>query len=185
MEEPIAFSLLNDFIFCPASIFYHGLYNGVDKIVFTGEKQIAGTYVHKRIDEAEWPESEVLCACSVYSEKYGLYGKIDKFHLKSKELVESKNKIKNIYDGYVFQLYAQYFALCECGHCVKKLSLYSISDNKKYPISLPENDQVMLGKFEKMLDTMRSFNLEDFKPSNSNKCQNCIYSFACEWGDFA
>lgn len=185
MEEPIAFSLLNDFIFCPASIFYHGMYDGVDKMVFTGKKQIAGTYAHKRIDDAQWPENEVLCACSVYCEKYGLYGKIDKFHLKTGELVESKNKIKNIYDGYIFQLYAQYFALCESGYTVKKMSLYSISDNKKYPIPLPEDDPAMLSKFENMLSAIRSFDLNGFKPSNINKCQNCIYAFACEWGEFA
>lgn len=184
MEEPLAFTALNDFIFCPASIYYHGLYDGVENLLYTGESQLKGKASHKNIEENTWTRSDVICALMVFTERYGLYGKIDKYYPKTYELVESKRQIKTIYDGYIFQLYAQFFAMRESGYAVEKLYLYSIVDHKKYPVLLPSEDLVMLGKFESLLDEMRSFSLASFKPLNCEKCCNCIYSPACKWGDY-
>lgn len=185
MEEPLAFTALNDFIFCPASIYYHGLYDGIENLLYTGESQLKGKASHKNIEENTWSQSDVLCALMVFTERYGLYGKIDKYYPKQRELVESKRQVKRVYDGYIFQLYAQYFAMQESGYEVDKLYLYSIVDHKKYPIELPTEDSQMLGKFESLLEEIHSFSLKDYKPPNSEKCRNCIYSPACKWGDYS
>ena len=55
----------------------------------------------------------------------------------TKTLIERKKKITTIYDGYVFQLYAQYYCLIEMGYLVEKIQFYSFDSNKTYPIKLP------------------------------------------------
>lgn len=182
MEEMIPFTMLNDFVFCPASIYFHRMYDGVENLLFTGKKQIKGKSLHKNIDDNTWSQSSVICGASFACQKYCLYGKIDKYYPKTKHLVESKAKIQNVYDGYVFQLYAQYFSMIECSYEVTKMSLYSIEDNKIYPVKLPESDEYMLSKFEGLLRQIRSFSFDGFSQANSEKCKNCIYSNACCWG---
>lgn len=180
-EEPIIISNLNDFVFCPASIYYHQLGSSLDKILYQNKAQIDGSFVHEKIDSQQYSTSKtVLQGISVYSEKYNLIGKIDIFDTKSKVLTERKNKITKIYDGYIFQLYAQYFSLKEMGYDIKGLRLYSYSDNKNYKIKLPENDPDMLSKFNALIKNMFNFNLENFKQTNSLKCKTCIYSELCD-----
>ena len=66
----------------------------------------------------------MLQGVSVYCEKYNLVGKIDVFDEKTGILTERKKKIKTVYDGYIYQIYAQYFSLIEMGYKVNELRLY-------------------------------------------------------------
>jgi CRISPR-associated protein Cas4 len=81
---------------------------------------------------------------SVYSETYGLVGKIDLYYGNLKLLVERKTRIKKVHRGYIYQLYAQFFCLREMNIPVEKLALRSLSTNQSYQIDLPtsaeEND---------------------------------------------
>ncbi len=130
-EEYLPISNLNDFIFCPVSIYFHSLDYDSDKMLIQSEKQINGTSSHSACDEGRYTDKKsILQGISVISEEYGLIGKIDVFDSESGMLTERKKKINKIYDGYIFQLYAQYFALCEMGYAVKSILLYSIDDNK-------------------------------------------------------
>ena len=96
-------------------------------------------------------------------------------------LSERKARIKAIYDGYVFQLYAQYFALSEMGYNVSRLRLYSYEDNKSYSVPPPSQDGVMLQKFEDTIEKIRAFCFEDDIGSlNKQKCLNCIYEPLCD-----
>lgn len=171
--------MINDFIFCPASIYYHGFYEDIDVKAFQEVRQIKGTFAHSHIDSDSWSKSEVICGLSVFSERFGIFGRIDKYYPDKKLIVESKNVIRNIYDGYIFQLYGQYFGMIECGYEVEQLALYSISDHKKYIVDLPENNCEFLEKFEKTINEIRNFKLDDFKQENCEKCNNCIYSEPC------
>ena len=54
MEEPIQIAWINDFIFCPASIYFHNLYGSRDALAFKEQAQINGTHAHKTIDEAKY-----------------------------------------------------------------------------------------------------------------------------------
>ena len=183
MYADILITQLNDFIFCPASIYFHMLYGDTDRMMYQSEAQINGTAAHSAIDHNRYSDrKEVICGLDVYSEKYGLVGKIDIFNTKTGNLIERKRKVVNIYDGYVFQLYAQCFALRESGYSVRSLTIRSLSDNKNYPIPLPEDDLIMLERFEETIEKMHTFTMENFVQENILKCKNCIYEPACDRG---
>lgn len=53
MGNPIIISNLNDFIFCPASIYFHNIYGQQDRRLYQSEKQLNDTKVHETVDEAK------------------------------------------------------------------------------------------------------------------------------------
>lgn len=180
MEQPIKISNLNDFIFCPASIYYHGIYDELDNSVFQGIDQIRGKYVHEKTDNSEYStRKDVLQGIEVYTSEYNIIGKIDIYDGAKRTLIERKYKIVTIYDGYVFQLFAQYFALKEQGFEIKKIKLYSFSDNKTYPVKLPEENPVMFIKFQNLHKNINNFDLSKFRQENIEKCKRCIYAPIC------
>jgi CRISPR-associated protein Cas4 len=93
--------------------------------------------------------------------------------------MERKSHISEVYQGYIYQLYAQYFCLTEMGYQVEKLKLYSMDDNKVYEIPLPSEEDIRA--FEAFLDRYQHFNpaSSDFTP-NAEKCKNCIYCELCD-----
>ena len=112
MEDLIIISNLNDFIFCPASIYFHKLYGSQDNLLYQSSAQINGTKAHETIDEKTYStRKSAMMSLDVYSEKYGLCGKIDLYESDKKRLIERKKHVRQIYDGYIFQLYAQYYAM--------------------------------------------------------------------------
>jgi CRISPR-associated protein Cas4 len=180
MENLLNITALNDFIFCPASIYFHSLYDGVDKMLYQNTDQINGTKAHEAIDTKQYSGSASLQSFEVYCEKYHLIGKIDLYDISSKTLIERKKKVKAIYDGYIFQLYAQYFAMTEMGYEVKSLIIRSLDDNKNYNIELPQNDVVMFKKFEKVITDIDEFSMSNFVQTNPEKCKRCIYAPCCD-----
>ena len=181
MDDAILITELNDFIFCPISIYFHKLYGDRDRMMYQSSDQINGTSAHETVDTKTYSgKNSIYMSLDVYCEKYNLIGKIDIYDKEKKILRERKKRIKVIYDGYVFQVYAQYFALTEMGFDVKKIELYSMDDNKTYVIKLPEDDQVMLSKFEDTINQIRNFSFSDFEQKNVEKCRHCIYEPACD-----
>ena len=181
MEEIILISYLNDFIFCPASIYFHKLYGDLDKRLYQSTYQIAGTYAHKSIDDKTYStKRNILQSVNVYCEEFGIQGKIDIFDIENKILTERKNKILKIYDGYVFQLYAQYYALVEMGYKIEKIRFHSLSDNKNYYVPLPKDDPIVDNKFRNLIKKMHEFNIDNFTQENINKCAKCIYEPSCD-----
>ncbi|NLH92474.1 MAG: type V CRISPR-associated protein Cas4 [Atopobium sp.] len=178
-------SNINDFIFCPVSIYFHNLYYELDKSTYQSTKQTQGTAVHESIDSKHNSTGKkTLYAIDIYSEKYGLEGKIDSYLVDCCELTERKKKIVTIYDGYVFQLFAEYYCMTEMGYPVKQLSLYSYDDNKKYTCRLPDDQPEMKKKFIDTLNEMRAFQMDLFKQANTAKCRRCIYEPACSFTDY-
>lgn len=183
-ENLLPITNLNDFIFCPVSIYFHAVDTDSEKMLSQETAQINGTASHSAVDAARYSDKKtVLQGVSVYCERYGLFGKIDVFDIEKGLLTERKKKIKQIFDGYVFQLYAQGFALEEMGYSVKSMRLYSMDDNTVYPVALPADNTPMLEKFENLIVAIRDFSFDGFRQSNPLKCQRCIYeplcSFAC------
>ncbi len=180
-EDIIIISNLNDFVFCPASIYFHNLYGSMEKIMYQGEKQLNGSSVHYNVDNNKYSSKKsIITSLDVYTEKYNIVGKIDIFDVEKGILTERKKHINKIYDGYIFQVYAQYFALSEMGYKVKHIRIHSIDDNRSYKIKLPEEDFEMYQKFEAIVYDMHNFNLESFEQTNSDKCRNCIYEPMCD-----
>ena len=96
-------------------------------------------------------------------------------------LTERKRQIKTIYDGFVFQLYAQYFALAEMGYSVKELRLYSMIDNKKYTVPFPEENDELFTRFLDTIKAIRVFRFDSFQQENGEKCRHCIYEPLCAY----
>lgn len=181
MEAYIKITYLNDFIFCPLSIYFHQLYGGLSERLYYDDVQINGKAAHSAIDEKRYSShTNILQGIDVYSDKYKVCGKIDIFDVDKALLTERKKRITTIYDGYVFQLYAQYFSLIEMGYVVKSIRFYSSDTNKTFPIPLPESDTDMVEKFEKTIEAIQSFNPVTFIPANELKCKNCIYNNFCD-----
>ena len=91
MESYILISFLNDFIFCPRSIYFHGLYSKYQQITYQDKPQIEGRAAHQTIDLKKYSTKKtVLQGISVYSEKYRLHGRIDIFDSEKGLLTERK-----------------------------------------------------------------------------------------------
>ena len=181
MDDLIPISYLNDFIFCPVSIYFHQLYGEQERLTYQCADQINGTAAHKSVDSSTYTtRKNVLQGLSVYSERLRLIGKIDIFHSDTGILVERKKRIKTIYDGYIFQLYAQCYSLREMGYTVSELKLYSMDDNKSYRVPLPENDPGINCKFLTLIKQIREFDMDKFRQENLEKCKHCIYEPACD-----
>jgi len=181
MESYLTITTLNDFVFCPKSIYFHKLYEKYNYSVYKQKPQIVGTIKHKNIDEQKYSSAKrYIQGMSVFSEKYNLCGKIDVFDLQTKFLIERKNKITKIYDGYRYQLYAQYFCLLEMGYEIEKLFFHSLSDNKRYEI--PKPSQKETEEFENNIRQIKQFQLNEKEfIQNPEKCANCIYRELCDF----
>ncbi|PIP03716.1 MAG: type V CRISPR-associated protein Cas4 [Candidatus Yonathbacteria bacterium CG_4_10_14_3_um_filter_47_65] len=179
MEPYIQISKINDFIFCPQSVYLHTIYDNFDAATYHDEPQKEGKLNHENIDNGKYSTSaHILQGMPVYSHHYNLAGKIDLFDREKKMLIERKTSIKHIYDGYKYQLYAQYFCLKDMGYDVERLRLYSLKNNKQYDIPLPGDDETR--KFEKIIQRIRRFDvLKNVSCVSEAKCARCIYSNLC------
>ena len=179
MDDLIQISKINDFIFCPYSLYVHAIYEGFSQDVYHDVPQRVGKIKHENIEEGKYSNlKRYLQGLAVYSEKYGLVGKIDIYDSEERVLIERKYKIKKIYDGQKYQLWAQYFAMQEVGHEIDKLFIHSLSDNKKYQIELPGEEGEKI--FADLINSMRNFEIMKEKVVvNPEKCKKCIYQELC------
>lgn len=175
MESYTTISKINDFLYCPLSLYLHTMYEDFDKREYQEVAQIAGKLAHQNIENQGYSSAKrFLQGIDVYCEKYNLAGKIDIYDQKEKALIERKNKIKKIYLGYKYQLYGEYFCMREMGYEVIKMFLHSLSDNKRYEIELPCAEET--AAFEKVLERMRNFGSEDIARHSCSHCDGNIYS---------
>ncbi len=188
MESYIKLSTLNDFIYCPKSIYYHELYDNYNEKLFHEKAQSEGKMVHKSIDKKTYSTSKyILQSLNIYSEYYGLMWVLDIFNIKTWELIERKNQIfrdeswkEKIYRWQRYQLWGQMFCLEEMWYEVNSLWIYSVKDNKKYRIYKPSAKEIV--EFEGVLEKYRKFDLlqKNWK-QNTNKCMKCIYKELCDY----
>ena len=180
MEPYIPITWLNDFIFCPYSIYLHTVYDALDVHAYHSNAQQKGRQAHQNIDASCYSTKKAdVVGIDVYNDYYGISGKIDLYHSDQKLLVERKRKIKTIYDGYRYQLYAQYFCLKEMGYSVESLCFHSLVDNKRYFIEIPQGQ--WLKKFELTLQKLKQYDPKDpLSDINPKKCQFCIYRHLCD-----
>lgn len=174
MESYIQISKINDFMYCPASLYLHGMYEGFSEKTFHEKPQVVGKINHEAIDEKTYSTARrFLIGMDVYSQKYNIMGKIDIYDQEARALIERKTKIKQIFDGYRYQLYAQYFCLVEMEYPVKKLVLRSIQDNKNYQIPIPTEKDTK--EFEELLHAIWVFDPKNLFSHQCLKCQMSIY----------
>lgn len=180
MESYLMITQINDFIFCPRSIYFHDVYrNSLDSDVYQQKPQRIGQAAHESVDTGTYSTRKtIMTGTVVYSQKYNLLGRIDIFDMEKGLLTERKYSVTALYDGFRYQLYAQYFALTEMGHTVREMRIHSSKDNRNYPVSLPEEAEV--AQFESVLEQIRSFKLDAPFVPNPSKCEHCIYNPLCD-----
>lgn len=174
MEPYIQISKINDFVYCPASLYLHTMFEGFSEQTFHATPQVAGKLNHQAVDEKTYSSAKrYLVGMDVYSTTYNVSGKIDMYDIQTKTLIERKTKIRELYDGYRYQLYAQYFCLLDMGYEVTNMTIRSLSDNKSYPIPLPSLQEK--NEFESILNQIRSFDPKSLFVHSCPKCEKSIY----------
>jgi CRISPR-associated protein Cas4 len=150
-----------------------------DEGLYHATPQTQGRIAHETVDEKKGNTSkDVILALPVYSEKYRLMGKIDVYKIKEKCLIERKYQLKQIYQGQIYQLWAQMLCLQEMGYEVERIAFYEISTKKSIPINVPSS--VEIKGFEQFLSSFRNYDpMQPFQP-NLNKCHHCIYCSLCD-----
>lgn len=179
MYDHIQISKINDFIFCPHSIYFHEICESFSEKVYHDEPQTAGRLCHEKIEKKEYStRKNILQDLEVASLDWGIIGKIDIFDVDKRELIERKFHMKKVFQGNKFQLYCQMICLQEMGFVVEKLTIRSLKDNKKIDVSLP--DEKEKNYLWWTLERMRNFKVDGLqKQKNPKKCARCIYAQLC------
>ena len=180
MDSYIQISKLNDYIFCPRSVYLHSIYESFDTDTYHSHYQTAGKIAHESIDSGAYSTlKKYRIGMPVYSNVHRLAGKIDIYDCDAKLLVERKKLVKKIFDGYRYQLYAQMICLEEMGYPVDALVIRSLDDNRRFPIVKPTTEQ--LKPFFDLIARMRdNSNPANWRlQTNLAKCAHCIYRPLC------
>lgn len=175
MDGTIPISAINDFLYCPKSLYLHSVYSSFETNVYHDTPQTRGSIAHENIENQEYTTSKhMLQGLSVFSSRLGLRGKIDMYDTQTKSLIERKYRLKHVYDGYRYQLYAQMYCLEEAGYRTDHLFLQSLSDNKRYKVDLPSPEDKAV--FEEVIARMRSFDSVSLHDHTCSHCASNIYS---------
>lgn len=180
MEEGyIPISTLNDFYFCPYSIFLHNVYMETDESFYHAAPQVRGRLAHEAVDSKKASNrKDELQALPVISEAYMLVGKIDIYKGLEKKLIERKYQLKSIYQGQVYQLWAQYLCMVEMGYDVDAIAFYDMCSNKMIPVDIPS--EIQLSQFRAFIRAYRDYDPSAPLAVNRNKCAHCIYCSLCD-----
>lgn len=182
MQDYISISTLNDFFFCPYSIYLHNVYMSMDEGMYHAVPQTKGKIAHATTDKKTGAtRADIILALPIYSERFLLMGKIDVYRCNEKKLIERKYRLNQIYQGQIYQLWAQMFCLQEMGYIVDSIAFYEISTNKMIPIEKPTKSQEK--EFEAFIEHFVNYNPSLPISVNTNKCTHCIYCNLCDKTD--
>ncbi len=178
MDGFVSFSQLNDFLFCPRSLYLHSLYYGYKTSLFHDTAQANGTAAHETIDNNTYKRKGWVSGIWLCSPTYGIYGKCDLYNATTGVLVERKRTVHRLFLGLIMQVWAQAVCLEERGNIVGKIFLHSLTDNIKHSVKLP--DAGVKSQLKALVYDIKSYTLlqGDLNPS-VYKCQNCIYAPLC------
>lgn len=180
MDDYIQLSALNDFIFCPYSIYLHSVYMGADEELCKAGPQARGKAAHGGVDQKSGSTNAGdLFSLPVYSDSLGVSGRLDLYRKDSCTLVERKFRLRQVFRGQLYQIWAEYFCLVEMGYEVRRIAFYETSTNKMMPLELPgeaEREELLA-----LINRFKSYDpATDTEPQNPNKCAHCIYSALCD-----
>ena len=89
------------------------------------------------------------------------------------------DQLKQIFQGQIYQLWAQMLCLREMGYEVESLSFYEISTNKTIPVTMPTEPDIL--RFSTFIERFRAFDPAKTPFSiNPNKCRHCVYCNFCD-----
>lgn len=176
MENFLTITTLNDFVFCPYSIYLHEVYNPNKEEVYHGKDQSKGKRLHYFIENNQ--EVKDFKHAYVISTDLKIYGKIDDYNCLQKELIEYKSKASTVYKGYYYQIWAQYYCLKEMGIQVNKLAFYDFSKGSKISLPLPTHYNLL--ELKNHIIKVQNFDFTSEIKINPNKCNRCVYKNLCE-----
>ncbi len=179
MEDYIPISELNDFIFCPYSIYLHNVYMETEEDVYHALPQVRGKNSHNIIDSKKTTTKvDIIESLPVMSTSFGIYGKIDVYDKETQILYERKYELKQIFKGQIYQLWSQYYAMVEMGYEVQRLEFRELSKRRIIDVRLPtEEDRIELLEF---IEKFKNYKPNDTININMNKCEHCIYCNLCD-----
>lgn len=178
-EDFISLSTLNDFIFCPYSIYLHNIYMETDEGLYHATPQTQGRIAHDAIDHKRSSTRQAdIMSLPVSCQELGIMGKIDLYKGNDHHLIERKYQLKHIYQGQLYQLWGECFCMREMGYVVDKVSFYEISTNSMLPQQLPGEHE--LKEMKAIIEQFKSFDPSAPLETNPNKCTHCIYCPLCE-----
>lgn len=150
-----------------------------DEGLYHATPQTKGTIAHTATDgKTSSTSSNDILSLPVSSDELGVMGKIDVYKQKEKMLIERKYKLKQIYRGQLYQLWAQYYCMLELGYKIEKLAFYEISTNRMIPIEIPTEEEK--NELKEFIQRFRNYNPADYFVPNPNKCLHCIYCNLCD-----
>lgn len=180
MEETLSMTNINDFLFCPRSLYYGNIFRqSFGEDAYQQIPQKTGLVAHASIDDGTYStRKDVLTGIMVYCQKFNLLGRIDIYDSRTQTLTERKYAVSAVWEGFKMQLYAQYYALTEMGCKVTSLRIHSKKDNKIFnvPLPTPEDEE----RLSSIIGEMRSFRMEAPFVANERKCCKCIYKELCD-----
>lgn len=98
MNVNTSLTTLNDFIFCPYSIYLHKTYMETDEDIFKTIVQLSGTNAHKATDSKKGSSRSCdILSLPVCSNSLGLYGVIDLYRGNTATLIERKLRLNHIF----------------------------------------------------------------------------------------
>ena len=180
MEELLPITNLNDFLFCPRSLYFGNIFrNSLGQDGYQQTPQKIGLAAHQSIDTSSYStRKNVLTGLMVVCEEFGLIGRIDVYDGDTQILTERKWSVSAVWEGFRLQLHAQFFALKEMGIPVISLRLHSKKDNRTYEVPLPDAKDSL--RLSEVIAQMRSFRFDAPFEVNHRKCHGCIYRELCD-----
>lgn len=176
MEYFLSITALNDFVFCPYSIYLHEIYGGNKEETYHSKFQSKGKRLHDFIENNK--DAKDLKHAYVYSQKLGIYGKIDEYIPLTKELIEYKSNVAIMFKGYYYQIWSQYLCMTEMGFEIERLSFFDFKINKKTQLDLPTDSEI--NELTKHINKVKHYDFASEILVNPNKCRRCIYQSLCE-----
>jgi len=144
--------------------------------------QIRGKAAHRSVDDRSYCSSRhVISGLAVYSEEFGVYGKIDIYKAQEKLLIERKYQLKTIYRGQIYQLWAQYFSMLEMGYQVERLEFHTQVSRTIHVVPIPDEKDIL--ELNLFLNRFRTFDPTMPFHLNPAKCIHCIYCNLCDKTD--
>ena len=182
MKELIPISKLNDFDFCPYSIYLQNVYMDTDEDLYRAQPQTRGNNAHEKVDKKTTSTARnVIESLPIISHELGVFGKIDVYDSAKKRLIERKYSLKNLFRGKYYQLWAQYFCLIDMGYKVDIIDFYEISTHKTINDPLPGDKQK--NELTRFIENYLNFDPKIPINVNHNKCTHCIYCNLCDKTD--
>lgn len=178
MHTLLPISYLNDFVFCPYSIYLHQVFEEGKEETYSAKPQQQGRSAHENIDHGI-RKDRYLQAAYVICEELGIYGRIDRYEFTSNSLIERKRTVHKLYRGFYYQVWAQYYGMIEMGYQVDQIIVESVTDKRRTSIPIPTIAQQQ--ELQQHIERIRSYDpLNHRFMVNINKCKHCIYAALCD-----